>query len=192
MFDIFANYLSGNVSLTNKELGLVQSLSVQEKVPKQSFILREGDVSDSMIFVANGLLRLYKTDADGDEHIIRFANEYHWINDRESYATGKPSQFNIDAIEHSEVLVWTKNDFYCLMKELPALREFMKALGARKQIANQNRIYASISHSAEERYNQFVEHYPTVFNRVPLHMVASYLGVSRETLSRIRRRALKK
>lgn len=192
MFEIFEKYLSEHISPTNKELMLIQSLSVQKKFAKQSFILSEGEISNSMIFIVKGLLKLSKIDNSGKEHILRFANENHWINDRESYLTGEPSHFNIEAIETSTVLIWKKSQFNYLMKEVPALKKLMKTLSAKKQIASQKRIYTFISHSAEERYYHFVESYPDVFNRVPLHMLASYLGVSRETLSRIRKRMTEK
>lgn len=192
MFEIFKKYLLDRTYLVEEELRLIQSLSKQKVVDKQSYILREGEISDSIIFIARGILRLYKIDDNGNEHILRFANENHWLNDRESYLTGKPSHFNIDAIEASNVLIWEKRHFYNLMKEIPNLKDLMKSLSTKKQIANQNRIYTSISRSVEERYNRFVENYPEVFNRVPLYMVASYLGVSRETLSRIRKRKAEK
>ena len=192
MFDIFEKYLSERATLTNKEFCLIQSLSVEKKIAKREFILREGEIYRNTIFVAKGLLRLFRTDDKGNDHILRFAFENRWISDRESYLTGKPSRSNMEAIENSEVLVWKKEDFDFLLKEIPALKEFMKTLVAKSQIANQNRVYASLSHSAEEKYRQFIEKYPGLFNRVPLHMVASYLGVTRETLSRIRRHFVSK
>jgi CRP-like cAMP-binding protein len=190
MFNIFREYLSDRILLSNGELALIQSLSVEKRVAKRAFVLHRGEISGSMIFVARGLLRLFNTDQKGDEHILRFANENRWINDRESYLTGNPSDFNIDAVEDSEILIWKKSDFDYLLKEMPAFKELMKTLGAKNQIANQNRIYTAISYSAEEKYRQFIEKQPAIYNRVPLYMIASYLGVSRETLSRIRKQAV--
>lgn len=192
MFDILGKYLAERIYITDKELMLIQSLSVQKKVAKQSFILREGEISDRMIFIVGGLLRLYKTDDRGNQHILRFASENQWIMDLESYLTGKPSHYNIETIELSTVLMWHKSQFHYLMEKIPSLRELMKALNVKKQIASQNRIFTFISQSVEEKYNHFIQRYPEVFNRVPLHMVASYLGVSRETLSRIRKRMTEK
>jgi len=192
MFDIFKQYLSERASLTDKEFGLIQSLSKENKIAKREFVLREGEVSRELLFITKGLLRLFRTDVKGNEYTLRFAIENNWMSDRESYLTGNPSNSNIEAIEDSGMLTWKKEDFDFLKKEIPALQQFMKILVTMHQITNQNRIYASISHSAEEKYLRFIEEHPSIFNRVPLHMVASYLGVTRETLSRIRRHAAHK
>jgi len=187
MFHTFQKYLSGRATLTSKELELVLSLSTEKKIAKRAFILREGEICCTQTFITNGLLRLFRTDDKGNEYTLRFAAENRWISDRESYVTGKPSNFNIEAIEDSGILVWKKEAFDFLLKELPVFKALMKSLSTKSQIANENRIYASISNSAEEKYLQFIEKQPGIFNRVPLHMVASYLGVTRETLSRIRK-----
>ena len=192
MFDLFEQYLSNRISLTREEFALIKSLSTEKKIAKREFILREGEVCGNATFVASGLLRLFRVDDKGNEHILRFAIENGWMSDRESYLTETPSHTNIDAIEDSGIVTWKKADFRFLLAEIPALKGFMKSLVAKNNIANQNRLYASISHSAEEKYFQFIAQHPAVFNRVPLHMVASYLGVTRETLSRIRRQSVQK
>jgi CRP-like cAMP-binding protein len=192
MFDMFKKYLSDRAKLSEEEFSLTQSLSIDKKIATREFILREGEVAGYLIFITKGFLRLFRTDKKGNAHILKFASENRWLSDRESYLTGKPSNFNIDAIEDSEVLVWKKEDFRFLLKEIPALTQLMKNLTEQSQIAHQNRVYDSISSSAEEKYLQFIAQHPSTFNRVPLHMVASYLGVTRETLSRIRKRAVSK
>jgi len=192
MFDIFKKYLSERATLTEAELCLIHSLSVKKKIAKRGFILRKGEISRHTNFVSKGLLRLYRTDHRGDEYILKFADENHWINDRESYLTGQPSTANIEAIEDSEILAWKKSDFDLLLNKIPAFKELMKNLSAKLQIASENRFYTSVSSTAEEKYLQFVIKYPAIFNRVPLQMVASYIGVSRETLSRIRRISVSK
>lgn len=183
----FKNYLLNRVLLTADELKLIQSLAVEKRVAKKDCVLKAGDVCKDLIFVSKGLMRLVRIDKEGNEHILKFANENRWISDRESYLTGKPANCSIEAIEHSVVLVWRKDDFRNLLAQIPTLKLFMKNLTENSQIANQNRIFSYISTSAEEKYLEFVATNPTVFNRLPLHMVASYLGVTRETLSRLRR-----
>jgi CRP-like cAMP-binding protein len=187
MFEIFERYLTERIVLTDGQLNLIRSLSVEKKIARREFILRKGETSRHTNFVSKGFLRLYRTDHKGDEYILRFADENHWINDRESYLTGQPSTANIEAIENSEILTWKKSDFDLLLNEIPVFKELMKNLSAKLQIASQNRFYTSVSSTAEEKYLQFVTRYPAIFNRIPLHMVASYIGVSRETLSRVRR-----
>jgi len=192
MFAVFETYLSKQISITSSELNLIQTLCVEQKISKHRFILREGAICDKAIFIARGLVRLYRVDGEGNEHILRFAMENCWISDRESYLTGNPSNANIEAIEDSEVLAWKKEDFRFLLMQIPAFKQFMKNLVEKGQVDSQNRIYSVISTSAQEKYFQFMANHPGVFNRVPLHMVASYLGVSRETLSRIRRHSIGK
>jgi len=148
--------------------------------------LREGEISPTH-FVTKGLLRLCRIDTGGNEHIIKFAHENRWVSDRESYLNNYPSTFNIRAIEHSDLLVWKKSDFDHLLSELPLFRQLMKHLSAKNQIANQNRFYKSISLTAEEKYIDIITHQLILYRRVPLHMIASYLGLSRETLSRVRK-----
>ncbi len=87
----------------------------------------------------------------------------------------------IESLEDSGVLTWTKADFNLLLQEIPAFKELMKTLSAKNQVAGQQRLYAAMSLSAEERYVRFITANPQLLNRVPLHMIASYLGVSRET-----------
>ncbi len=187
LFEIFRKYLQEKVELTDAQLDLIRSTSKERKIAKREFYLREGEISGHNTFVVKGLLRLYRIDEDGNEHIMRFAPENWWISDRESYNTGEPSKFIIDALEKSEVLIWTKEDSEFVYGEIPAFRAFGEGLFVESFIAYHNRIYNSISSTAEEKYKNFVKTYPDIFNRVPLHMVASYLGVTRETLSRVRR-----
>lgn len=187
MFDIFEKYISAKTTLSAGQWSLIRSVCTERKITKGQYILREGEISANTNFVTKGLLRLFRTDHKGDVYILKFAHENRWISDRESYLTGNQSTANIEAMEDSEILTWEKADFDLLLTEIPVFRLVMKALSARSQVANQNRIYFSISMSAEEKYLQFMAKQPALYNRVPLHMIASYLGVSRETLSRVRR-----
>jgi len=123
---------------------------------------------------------------DKGEHILRFALENWWAGDRESYTLETLSKYNIEALEETAVLLWTKADFNNLLTTIPSLKKLMDSLIVKNQIANQNRIHAAITYTVEEQYNDFVKRYPGITNRIPLHMIASYLGVKRETLSRIR------
>jgi CRP-like cAMP-binding protein len=192
MLDIFKKYLLDRANFSEEELSLIQSLSIEKKIAKRASILREGEVAEYLIFIQKGLLRIFRSDHNGNTYTLKFAGENRWLSDRESYLTGKPSNFNINATEDSEVLIWKKDDFRFLLNAVPALKQLMKKLTEQSQIAQQNRIYQSISSSAEEKYLQFIAQCPCTFDRVPLHMLASYLGVTRETLSRIRKQSVSK
>jgi CRP-like cAMP-binding protein len=131
-------------------------------------------------------------DKKGQEHIMQFAPENYWTSDRESMASGMPSKYNIDAIEDSEILLLKKEDFEMLRKTIPAFNDFVNETLKKNVMVLQERIHVSISLSAEEKYSNFTSKYPAINNRVPLHMIASYLGVSAETLSRVRSQSSKK
>lgn len=192
MSEIFRNYLFEKSSLTEQEIELIQTKSIERSITKKEIYLNEGEVCRYATFIIKGCMRVYKIDGEGNEYILRFAVENWWISDRESYVTGKPSKFMIDALENSKVLAWKKGDFESLLKKLPAFKEFSENLLAKSFHASQNRIYSNISLTTEEKYLNFIETYPDIFNRVPLHLVASYLGVTRETLSRVRRKFARK
>jgi CRP-like cAMP-binding protein len=186
MFENFASYLIENAGLTDEELHQVKQVTVMRKLRKRQYLLQEGDICHYNCFVAKGCLRNYRVSEDGNEHILRFAVENWWLSDPESYNNGTASKNNIDALEESELLLIEKQDFNKLLADIPHFREFIYNLKAKSFDASQNRIMSNISETAEEKYSSFIKMYPNIFNRVPLHMIASYLGVSRETLSRIR------
>ena len=165
---------------------------VFKKLRKRQYFLQEGDVCHSSAFVCKGLLRYYYTTNKGQEYIMQFAPENYWISDRESMTSGMPSKYNIDAIDDSEILLLKKEDFEMLRKTIPVFNDFVTETLKKNVLVLQQRIRASISLSAEEKYSNFISKYPDINNRVPLHMIASYLGVSAETLSRARSQSSKK
>ena len=106
--------------------------------------------------------------------------------------SGLPSKYNIDAIEDSEILLLKKEDFEMIRKTIPAFNDFVNESLKKNLVFLQERIHGDLSLSAEEKYSNFISKYPSISNRVPLHMIASYLGVSAETLSRARSQSSKK
>ena len=189
MFEIFERYILDHVALSADDLQFIRSLSTTRKVRRRQFILREGEVARHKIFVCEGLLRTYSRKDDGSEYIMRFAAENVWTTDHESYYHQIPSKFNIEAVEDTTVVLWTKENFVELTEAIPALKAYVVDVMASSMNAIQGRVLGNISHTNEEKYQDFINTYPDVFQRVPLHMVASYLGISRETLSRIRHAA---
>ena len=186
MFEVFENYLKEKADLNAGEINAVHAVSIEKKVRKRQYLLQEGDVCHYNCFIVKGCLRMYAAGNDGTEHILRFAVENWWISDRESYNNGNPSRCNIDALENCEVILIDKPDFLHLLNTIPKFKSFTDNLLARSYDAIQNRVMSAISYSTEEKYQNFITRFPDIFNRVPLHMIASYLGVSRETLSRVR------
>lgn len=186
MFEAFENYLTVKADLNIQEIEAVRAVSKLKKIRKRQYILQEGDVCHYNCFVVKGCLRMYRVGEDGIEHILRFAVENWWMSDRESYNNNIPSKCNIDALEDCELILIERTDFLHLLATIPKLKQFIDSLLARSYDAIQDRVMGAISYSAEEKYQNFITRFPDIFYRVPLHMIASYLGVSRETLSRVR------
>ena len=186
MLELFKKYITTQSPIDVEQIQYIYSFSNEKKVNKNEFVLHEGEISPTH-FVTKGLLCLSRINDLGNDHILKFAPENRWISDRESYLKNSPAALNIRAVEDSSMLTWKKTDFDHLLNELPLFRQLMKQLSAKNQIANQTRLYKSISLSAEDKYLDIIINQPGLHNRVPLHMIASYLGLSRETLSRVRK-----
>ncbi|GLU50560.1 Crp/Fnr family transcriptional regulator [Dyadobacter frigoris] len=187
MFEVFEKYLRQKVEISYEDLEIIRSASVERKLRKWQSILHEGEVWRITCFIASGCFRLYRFDKNGTDHTLRFGVDNWWISDQESFNNETPSEYNIEALAASTVIIWQKDKWEELMSTIPALKLFNEQLLAKGYETSQRRIFSLISNSAEEKYLDFQKTYPSVFNRVPLHMVASYLGISRETLSRIRK-----
>ncbi|MFC4688531.1 Crp/Fnr family transcriptional regulator [Epilithonimonas pallida] len=161
------------------------------KLQRKETVCKQGEVCNLKIFVAKGLLRNYSVSEDGNEHILQFVNEMSWTTDPESFYNNSPSKLTIEAMEASEIFAFSLEDFAELREQIPELNIFVENILTRKSMEIHKRLLMNISSSPEEKYLDFINTYPDIFNRVPLHMVASYLGLSRETLSRVRRNILK-
>lgn len=189
MHDMLCDYIlqktEGKATLSKKERQLIASSFISRTLKKKQYFLQEGDVSLYHGYVCKGCLRMYRRDDKGQEFISQFAIENWWIGDRESIASGKASKYNIDALEDSELLLITKAGFETLTQSIPALQLLTQIISHNNIIASQNRIHAAISYSAEEKYLDFLRTYPDMIERLPQHMIASYLGITRETLNRV-------
>lgn len=192
MFDDFKKYLQERIALSDDDSDFIARHSQPKKLRRKQYLLQAGDVWKYDAFVCRGLLKLYFADEKGQEHILRFAPENNWTGDRESMETGLPSKYNIDAIEETEVILILKEDFEMLRKTISVFNDFVSDTLKKNLIAHQERIYVNITNTAEEKYRNFIKQFPQIANRVPLHMIASYLGISAETLSRTRSQKGKK
>jgi CRP-like cAMP-binding protein len=192
MPESFEAFITAEANLTKDELSRVLSLSTFKKIRKRQLWLKQGEICKHKLFIVSGLLRTYRLSDNGEEYILRFSPENTWLVDLESFRNGTPSMYNIDALEDTEVMLWNEKSFNELFSTIPAFRKYAQKLMGKAFLADQERIMMNISYTSEEKYQDFITSFPDVFNRVPLHMVASYLGVSRETLSRIRHAMVKK
>jgi CRP-like cAMP-binding protein len=193
MFELLFQKFDEKISLTEEEKQLSKSFFIPKKIRKKQYLLQEGDVCKYVAFVEKGMLRLYAIDEKGNEHIMQFAFEGWWMSDQLSFLTGQPSIYNIEAMENSELLLLTRQSEEQMMEKIPKFERFFRILLQNSLIANQSRLANTLSKSAEERYNEMLSACPTLRQRIPLKMLASFLGITPETLSRIRRQiALRK
>ena len=192
MFEKLRAYCERQAHFTEEEYALMEQVFVPRTLKKGEFLLREGEVSKYGVFVTRGCLRSYTVDNKGKEHIIQFAPEEWWTGNLASMRNNAPSAYFIDAIENTDVLQQDRAGFLAVMENIPLFKAMFNLGIERSATAKEHRIIAALSASAEERYKGFLQKYPTIAQRVPQHMLASYLGISPETLSRIRKQMSRK
>ncbi|MVN90557.1 Crp/Fnr family transcriptional regulator [Mucilaginibacter aquatilis] len=182
----FETYLQTQTTLTANEISQVSSMASFRILKRNESVLFAGDICKHKTFVISGLLRNYSTSVDGSEHILRFSPENSWTLDVESYDKQAPSVINISAIEPSQVLMWNKTDFQNLLVNVPALKQLAEQLIANNTHYSSQRMLTTLSASPEEKYEDFTRRFPNLLARLPLRMIAAYLGISLKTLTRIR------
>ena len=192
MSDEFETYFRAHISPDGVDIDRIRSLAVHKPLQRNELLLREGEICRYKIFVLKGLLRTFGTAADGSEHILQFSPEQSWTLDVESYDRQQPARYNIAAIESSEVLLWAKADFDDLLAGIPQLRSFSQQLISHNIYSSRQRILTALSATPEEKYHEFIQSFPDHLARLPLHMIASYLGISIKTLTRIRQAQLRR
>lgn len=191
-FEFFKTYINSKVTISDSDFEKIREVGKIKKLRKKQYLLQEGDLWQHYAFVCSGCLRTYTVDEKSAEHIIKFSIENWWAGDREALLNATPSKYNIDALEESILIMIKREDMDNLFIAIPEFLSMINNLINRTYIAAQNRVNDAMTFSTEERYNQFIQKFPDIFNRVPLHMIASYLGVSAERLSRIRSLSAKK
>lgn len=183
----FSDFLSSNLNLDKQEIDNLISHCVIKKVKAGEYLLREGEAAKHTFYVESGLLRKYGISKDGKESILQFAPEKWFVTDRESAHYGRPSLYFIQALEDSQLLLIDDSFLKDLSNKLPEFTSFNNRLLHNHIHQLTNRVYELLSTSAEERYLKFIQTYPDILLRVPQWMVASYLGITPESLSRVRK-----
>jgi CRP-like cAMP-binding protein len=192
MFEVLRAYLEKMFPVTDEEFALFRELYIPLELKKGEIFQREGEVVKYGIFVTKGCLRNYMIDNKGREHIVMFAPENWWVADSNSLMNGTPTTYFVDAIEDSVVLLSDKKANETIMSRVPAFARSFQTGVQKHAAAKDKRIVQSLAATAEERYLNFLETYSTIAQRVPQHMLASYLGVTPETVSRIRKSLTRK
>jgi CRP-like cAMP-binding protein len=192
MYELFFQKLAEKVDFNENELSTLKSYLMPKKLRKKQYLLQEGDVCRYITFVEKGTLRSYTLDEKGGEHIIQFALEGWIISDLYSFLTAEPATYNIDALEDCELVLISKTAHEELLKTMPKYETWNRIQITGAYIAMQRRLTSIISLSLEERYVAFTTLYPHIVQRVPQHMIASYMGLTPETLSRVRKKITRK
>jgi CRP-like cAMP-binding protein len=188
MYEHFFEHFNKKVPLEQGEEELVKLYLRPKKIRKKQYLLQEGDICKAYAFVEKGTMRQYSIDENGNERIIQFAVEGWTISDLYSFLTGEQATYNIDALEDSELVLIDKSAHEELLQKLPKFEKYSRLQITGAYIAMQRRITAITSLSLEERYLEFNKLYPSIVQRVPQHMIASYMGLTPETLSRVRKK----
>lgn len=188
MYDTFFQKFNEKVSLTTEEEEFIKQYLTPKKLRKKQYLLQDGDVCKYIAFVEKGALKAYTVDDSGSESIIQFALEGWIISDLYSFLTAEPATYNIDAIEDAELLLISKASHEALLQKMPKYETYIRLQITGAYIALQKRLTSIISLPLDERYKNLTALYPNIVQRVPQHMIASYMGLTPETLSRVRKK----
>ena len=190
LLDYINNYLPNGISESDFEV--VKSYFTYKRIRKKQYFLQAGNICSHYGFILKGAMRQYTVDDKGTVFIVQLFIENWWVGDRESYTKSTPSLYHIDAWEDTELILITRNDVTELLNRCPAFAEVVRIMDDRNSVANLKRLTSSISGGAEQRYTDFVSFHPNFLERFPQHIIASYLGITKDTLSRIKRHILEK
>ncbi len=180
------DYINKYINLTIEEEIILLSKIVHRNYLKDQYIVQQGDICKSANFIISGCTKTFYMDGEGQEHIVMFSIEDWWSSDLGSFITQTPADFNLQCLENTELIQFTYNNLKELYAEIPKLERFFRKIIERAFVASQKRIIRNFSLTAKERYLIFKEAYPKIEQRVPQYMIASYLGITKEFLSKIK------
>ncbi len=180
-------HIEKRVPLTDAEFKRCLGFFTPRTLKRRQFLLHEGEVGRFLAYVIKGCFREYTIDHKGEEHILQFAIDDWWISDLESFLSGSASKVNIDAVHETEALILEKSARDSLLEAVPKMERFFRLLLEANYVASRHRINEALTASAEERYLTFLKTYPALVEQVPLNQIASYLGITPQSLSRIRK-----
>lgn len=191
MFDVLISHIQEKVDVTKEEIELLKTFFVQKTLLKKQFLFQEGDICKYLTFVSKGILKSYILDDKGNERINLFAFEGWWISDFNSFLNQEKAYLNIGAIEDSELLMISRENYDKLTLKVPIMDRYFRILYQNSLVTKDYRLVISNNFTAEEKYIQLVEKYPEITQKLSHALIASYLGLSPETVSRIRKKISK-
>jgi CRP/FNR family transcriptional regulator, cyclic AMP receptor protein len=192
MFEEIDQHISRCATITHQDLELFHSRLKSRSVRKKTLLLQQGEVCKFEAYIVKGCVKKYYIDQNGDEVILQFAVEDWWISDIGSFSEQKPSNLFIETLEDTELLTIDFESKERLYQQIPNLERVFRIMLQRAYSVLESRFYSTVSHSAETRYLEFIKKYPSIPQRVPQQQIASYLGITPESLSRIKTQIFKK
>lgn len=186
--NILLSEISKETVLTKAEEDIIKSVFTVKKLRKRQFLVQQDASYRQLFFIEKGIVRSYIKGPNDEEHIVQFAAEGSWISEDFNQLSDIKSVYNIDALEPSEILCIDREAFQQLMIQVPKLERYFRMVLQKRLYALNLRVLNYLMHFAEEKYRRFVDFYPEIVQRVPQHMIASYLGIKPETLSRNRKK----
>lgn len=184
---IFAQF-ERHITLDEKEKLSIRSVLIPARLKQGEFVETVGKITSNFIFVNSGCLMTYFTDAEGTDHVIQFAMAGWWTGDLHSFTKDEPSIYSTRALADSEVFYLPKTDMEALLQKFPKLERYFRILFQNSIVSHQHRLIQNLSVTADQRYENFSKRYPSLEQYVPLKYIASYLGITPEFLSKIRRK----
>ena len=188
---LLINYINKYINLSVEEEKFLLSKVIQRTYLKDQYITQQGDICKSINFIISGCTKTFYVDKDGQEHVILFAIEDWWTSDLGSFITQTPADFNVQCIDNTQLIQITYNNLEELYTEIPKLERLFRKIVERAYVASQKRILRNFSLTAKERYQLFKKIYPEIDQRVPQYMIASYIGITKEFLSKIKSQLVK-
>jgi CRP-like cAMP-binding protein len=192
MFDNLRKHLERRISISNAEFDFITKKINVKTFKKKEVISAAGEVCKYQYYVNKGCFRMYYTDDKAHEHVVQIGFEDWWAGDIMSFVTGQPADYTIEALEECELFLFDRQDMEWLYAQVPNLERSFRILVQNALVASQLRMISNMSKSAEERYLNLVKKYPHMELRVAQHHIASYLGITPEALSRVKKHILEK
>lgn len=180
------DYINRIVQLSEEEQAKLIPYLTFRKLLKGQYFLQQGDICKLSGFVISGCTKTFYVDDEGQEHVIMFSIEDWWTSDMGSYIAQKPADFNVQCIENTSLIQFSYEQQEGMLKEIPKLERFFRIIIERALVASQKRIVRNLSMSAKDRYLFFRKTYPKIDQRIPQYLIASYLGITKEFLSKIK------
>jgi CRP-like cAMP-binding protein len=192
MKDHLKDSIEAKIRLSDTEYAQFKAFFIKKTVKKKDLLVREGDISRNTFFIEKGAMCVYSIDNDGEMHVVQFGFEGYFIGDLYSFYTGKPALYSIEALEDCEILQIDYETQERAYEKIPKIERFFRLLVQNAYINAQLRIAKTFSDSAEDRYLTLIKRHPDILQRVPQYLVASYLGIKPQSLSRIRKQIFEK